>query len=459
MERWLLLDLLQWKKSVNRKPLILHGIRRVGKTWALREFGRRYYKNVVYFNFKEHEEYKQFFVKSRDLDRILQNLMMASTQLIKPEETLIIFDEIQECPQIFDFLEYFGQHALNYHLACAGTLLQKTLALKGLLSSGQVDFLEIRPLSFSEFLIANGDSKLNNFLNSQNSLEAIPEDLSALLWEKLKMYLVTGGMPEAVGAWTEDRNVELVQEVLADLLGRYERDFAKLVKASDYPKILRIWQSIPAQLAKSNKKFTYQGVAANARAREYAQALQWLCDTELTSKVYRSNEPGIPRSEQANLSAFKLYLADVGLLRRLTRLSPAAFAEGNRLFTEFKGALSENFIFQTLRYGLGVAPCYWLMENPHYEVDFILVREDKFIPLEINCTVNSNVGSKNLQKFQEEYGEQVALLVRFSMGNLTFEHNFLNIPLFMADYTDKLIELALRRMRENGLCSRSTTVT
>ncbi|WMJ22199.1 ATP-binding protein [Paludicola sp. MB14-C6] len=447
MERLILNDLLKWKESKHRKPLILKGVRQVGKTWILKEFGKRYYDNIAYFNFDEHEEYKQFFEKTKDVDRLLQNLVMASGQIVKPHETLIVFDEIQECPNALNTLKYFCENTPQYHVACAGSLLGITLAKPSSFPVGKVDFLEIGPMTFTEFLMANGDQNLVSYMDSIDTIEPIPDAFFNPLYEKLKMYFVTGGMPEAVKAWTEDRNVELIQQVLSNIIGAYERDFAKHTEPKDFPKISLVWKSIPSQLARENKKFIYKVVKEGARAREYEDALQWLVDANLADKIYRSTAPGLPISAYDDLSAFKLYLVDVGLLRRLALLAPSAFGEGNRLFVEFKGALSENYVLQALKNQFEATPRYWAIDNPRYEVDYLIQRENDIIPVEVKS--EDNVESKSLKKFKEKFGDKIKLRVRFSLNNLKLDDDVLNIPLFMADYADKIIGMVMRKMEVN----------
>jgi hypothetical protein len=256
------------------------------------------------------------------------------------------------------------------------------------------------------------------------------------------MYYVTGGMPESVKMWTEERDVELMQSSLSNILGAYERDFSKHIEPKDFPKISMLWKSIPSQLARENKKFIYKVIKEGARAREYEDALQWLVDAELVSKIYRSTAPELPISAYDDLSAFKLYLVDVGLLRRLSFLAPSAFGEGNRLFTVFKGALSENYILQALKNQLEITPRYWSVENPRYEVDFLIQMENDIIPIEVKS--EGNIESKSLKKFKEKYEDKIKLRVRFSLKNLKLDDDVLNIPLFMADYANKLIRLALK---------------
>jgi predicted AAA+ superfamily ATPase len=446
MERLLMRKLLNWKNSKYRKPLILKGVRQVGKTWLLKEFAKRHYENIAYFNFDEHPEYKQFFESTKDVDRILQNLMMASGErvnLSKPENTLIVFDEIQECPNALNTLKYFYENKAHYHVACAGSLLGITLSKPVSFPVGKVDFLEITPMTFTEFLLANGDANFVDYMENMDRIESIPEAFFNPLYEKLKMYFVTGGMPESVRSWTQDRDVDLMQQVLSNILGAYERDFSKHPEPKDFPKISMIWKSIPSQLARENKKFIYKVVKEGARAREYEDALQWLCDANLTYKIYRSTAPGLPLSAYDDLSAFKLYMADVGLLRRLSFLAPSAFSEGNRLFVEFKGALSENYVLQALQNQFEAMPRYWAIDA-RYELDFLIQRENDIFPVEVKS--ESNVESLSLKKYKEKYKDRVKLRVRFSLHNLRLDNDLLNIPLFMADHTDKIIGMALQKV-------------
>lgn len=444
MERTILKKLLDWKNSPYRKPLILKGVRQVGKTWILKEFGRLYYENTAYFNFDEHLEYKQFFETTKDVDRILQNLMLASGQRIVPEKTLIIFDEVQDCPNVINSMKYFCENTPQYHIACAGSLLGITLAKPSSFPVGKVNFMQIDPMTFSEFLLANGDSNLFSYLESIDNTEPIPDAFFNPLYEKLKMYYVTGGMPESVYIWTQARDIRLMESVLSDIISSYERDFAKHPDVSEFPKISMIWKSIPSQLARENKKFIYKVVKEGARAREYEDALQWLVDARLVHKIYRSTAPGLPMSAYDDISAFKIYLADVGLLRRLSQLTPTVFGEGNRLFTEFKGALTENYVLQSLIPQFEVTPRYWTQTNPPYEVDFMIQRENDILPVEVKAETNTT--SKSLKKFKELFPDKVKLRVRFSLDNLKFDGDVLNIPLFMADRADKLIGTALAKL-------------
>ena len=450
MERLIIKKLLAWKNSKYRKPLILKGVRQVGKTWLLKEFGKRYYENTAYFNFDENEEYKQFFETTKDVERILQNLTLASGQKITPENTLIIFDEVQESPKVINAMKYFCENAPQYHVACAGSLLGIALAKPASFPVGKVDFLEVNPMSFTEFLLANGDANLVEYLQSVDVLEPLPDAFFNPLYEKLKMYYVTGGMPEAVEMWTKERSVDLMQAALSNILAAYERDFAKHPDVKEFPKISLLWKSIPSQLARENKKFIYKVVKEGARAREYEDALQWLVDAGLVKKIYRSTAPGLPIAAYDDVSAFKIYLADVGLLRRLALLAPTAFGEGNRLFTEFKGALSENYVLEAISPQFEAVPRYWSQSNPPYEVDFIIQRENDIIPVEVKAEANTE--ARSLKKYKEKFGDKVKLRVRFSLDNLKLNGDLLNIPLFLADETDRLIGLALNNLKEQVDC-------
>jgi hypothetical protein len=446
VERLVMHKLVDWKKSRYRKPLLLRGVRQVGKTWLLKEFAQRHYENTAYFNFDEHPEYKQFFENTRDVERILQNLLMASGTVItqdNPGDTLIIFDEIQECPNALSSLKYFCENAPQYHVVGAGSLLGITLSGPASFPVGKVDFLDIHPMTFTEFLLANGDDNLVTYMGSLDTIAPLPDAFFNPLYEKLKMYFITGGMPESVKIWTEYRDVDRMQQALSNILGAYERDFAKHLEPKDFPKISLIWKSIPSQLARENKKFIYRAVKDGARAREYEDALQWLCDANLTYKIFRSTAPGLPISAYDDISAFKIYMADVGLLRRLALLAPSAVAEGSRLFVEFKGALSENYILQALVHQFEAMPRYWSMNNPNHEVDFLVQRENKIYPVEVKSGLPME--SKSLKKFKELYADDVGLRLRFSLNTLRLDNDLLNIPMFMADYVDRLIVLAEKK--------------
>ena len=427
MERLVLTKLLEWKNSEYRKPLLLKGARGVGKTWLLKEFGNRYYQNTAYFNFEDSPEYQQFFETTKDAHRILDNLIMASGQDIEKNN-------------VINALKYFCENASDYHLACAVSQDLKTSP--SAFPVGKVDFLQINPMTFTEFLMANNDLNLVNFMDSIDEITPIADAFFNPLYEKLKMYFVTGGMPKPVLMWTAKRDVAKIQSSQSKILKAYEADFKKL-KTCLAQKCSLIYKSIPTQLNGNNKKFTFKAVKEGARKREYETALHYLENYQLVHKIYRCNKPNLPIAAYDDLSAFKIYLSDVGLLRRLSQLDPSAFIEGNRLFTEFKGALSENYILQALVNQFEVTPRYWSQNNPPYEVDFLIQRANDIFPIEVKADTNTKATS--LKKYKELFKEQTKLRVRFSLDNLRLDEDMLNIPLFLADKADKLISLALKQ--------------
>lgn len=444
MERAILDELQEWKEGPRRKPLILEGARQVGKTWALQAFGDRNYENTAYFNFDENPDYAEFFTESKDVSHILQNLRLISGERIEPRRTLLVFDEIQDSPAVINSLKYFCENAPEYHVACAGSLLGITLAKPSSFPVGKVNLKSLHPMTFTEYLRADNAGQLADYLDSIDTLHPIPEAFFRQLIDKLRMYFVTGGMPEPVSVWTQDQSLEDVEQTLADILGTYERDFAKHPKITELPKISLIWKSLPSQLAKENKKFLYRVVKEGARAREYESALQWLVSARMLYRVYRNSAPGLPLSAYDDLSAFKIYAADVGILRRLAKLPPAVFDAHAGGYVEFKGALTENFVHQALLPQFEDQPRYWSQNNPPYEVDFLVQSGTDVIPIEVKA--DKNIDSKSLQKFKELFGNRVRLRVRFSSNNLRLDNDVLNIPLFMADHARHLIDIALEQL-------------
>ena len=442
MERTILKDLQGWKGSRYRKPLYLQGVNRSGKTWVLKEFGKQYYKNTVYISLREQEEYKQFFQKKEIFKteddygkRILQSLMLSCGQRILPEKTLLILDDVQDCPEVIDTLEAFHDQAPQFHIICAGTPLQRVFPIE------KINRMELGPMTFTETLKADGNEELAEYIEDIHSLSPVPEMWFQILSEKLKVYFVTGGMPEAVHTWIHKREVDELQGMLSRITGMYEHAFAAYTDKKTFPKVLSIWKSVPSQLARENKKFFYKLVKEGARAREYENALNWLSDTQYVRKIYRSHVPGTPLSAFDDLSAFRVYLPDVGLLRRMSRIPPSAFTEGKRLFTEACGALTENYILSSLTEQFHTAPRYWSQNNPFHDVDFILQKRGIVVPAEINPTAHRE--GRGMKRYEEKFGEKLRLHIRFSMDNLKFGKKSLNIPLFLADATEKLMEIVL----------------
>ena len=438
MKRLVLEELMKWKNSKRRKPLIIKGARQVGKTWILQEFGKEFKEGYAYFNFDKNEEYKQFFQTTKDTKRILRNLALVSGQKITTD-TLIIFDEIQTCPEALNTLKYFCEDASEYYVACAGSLLGITLS-QGF-PVGKVDFIEMGPMSFTEFLLASGDEGYVNYLNEIDAIEIIPDAFFNPLIEKLKMYFIVGGMPEAVRAWTEDMDIQEAQMIQRNILESYQSDFGKHAPLFDVPKIKLIWDSLPSQLARENKKFLYSVVKNGARAREYENALNWLYNANLIYKIFRSNKPGIPLSVYDDLNAFKIYMGDVGLLREHAQLPTNAFLYDTKLFTEFKGSLTENFVLQSLLVKYKNKLRYWTENN--YEVDFIVQKEDIIIPIEVKA--GENIRATSIKKYLEKFKGSTPLVVRLSLRNLSLDGNILNVPLFMIDQLDQLINIALQQ--------------
>ena len=369
----------------------------------------------------------------------MQNLSMASGKKITTD-TLIIFDEIQACEEALNTLKYFCEDAPDYFVASAGSLLG--LKLSQGFPVGKVDFLELGAMSFEEFLLANGDKNLFDYLNSIDKISPIPDAFFNPLIEKLKMYFITGGMPEAVFVWTQDRDIMAADNVLSDILISYESDFGKHANTFDVNKIILIWDSLPSQLAKENKKFLYSAVKEGARAREYENAVNWLYSADLVRKVYRISKPSLPISAYDDLNAFKIYMDDVGLLRKHSHLATSAFIENNRLFTEFKGALTENYVLQCITRQFEVKPRYW--SNLQYEVDFVIQRENNIIPIEVKA--GENIKATSIKNYYKLYEKETLIIVRLSLRNLSLDGNILNIPLFLADNLDKIIGIALNEI-------------
>ena len=436
IKRRALEQLAEWKIKSSRKPLLLTGIRQVGKTWLLKHFGKKYFDDTAYFNFERQEELGQFFRTTRDPRRIIDNLSLVHGRAIQPQNTLIIFDEIQESGEALNSLKYFCEEAPEYAVACAGSLLGVAFGHDKSFPVGKVDFLQVYPVTFSEFLSEEAPD-LYSYLEQIDKPEPIPEIFFNPLCEKLKMYFISGGMPEAVATLLGARDTNATQAVLQSVISSYQLDFSKHVEKKDIPKINYIWNSLPSQLARENKKFLYQAVRPGARAREYEDALLWLSNAGLVTKVYCSEKPGIPLTAYDDLTAFKVYLPDVGVLRRLSLLDPVAFSEGNRMFTEFKGALTENYILSGLTGQFEPIPRYWRSGNKA-EVDFLIQYRNQVIPVEVKS--DENIRSKSLAYYKKEYTP--GLSVRFSLRNLKKDEGLINIPLFMVDYARKIIDKA-----------------
>jgi len=426
--------LLAWKNSPYRKPLILKGVRQVGKTWILKEFGRRCYENTAYFNFDENEEYKQFFETTKDVDRILQNLMLASGQKIVPEKTLIIFDEVQEVPRALSSLKYFYENAPQYHIVCAGSLLGIALHQGTSFPVGKVDFLKLYPFSFKEFLMATDKERFAELLDKQDF--GMITCFKQTYIDSLKQYYFVGGMPEAVQSFAENKDFNEVREIQKRILAAYEQDFSKHAPNEIVPRLRMLWNSIPSQLAKENKKFIYGLVREGARAKDYETAIMWLSDCGLVHKVSRVNATGIPLRAYEDLKAFKLFLVDVGLLGCMTGLRQRTLLDGNDLFVEFKGALTEQYVCQQLKTIEDLGIYYYTNDRGSCEVDFVIDTGEQIIPIEVKAEVN--LRAKSLKIYQEKFSPDIS--VRTSMADFKKEDWLINLPLYAIEKIDKTID-------------------
>ena len=431
MQRFIMKKLIDWKNSKDRKPLILKGARQVGKTYILKEFGKTNYEDVAYFNFDHDDGLEQLFTNTKDPKRILEQLSLVNRKKINPHTTLIIFDEIQECPNALNSLKYFCEEAHEYHVVCAGSLLGIRLS-KTSFPVGKVDFLNLYPMTFSEFLIADNSENLVEAMRETKEIRRIPKIFEDQLIEKLKTYYIIGGMPEVVYSWVNDKDIEKVNKIQKNILVSYENDFSKHTDAREANQISLIWNGIPSQLAKENKKFVYQAVKEGARAREYEGALNWLYDANLISKCYLVKKCAFPLKAYYDLSAYKIYMNDVGLLRRMSNLDSRIILEGNKLLEEFKGAFTENYVANVLSYLTEEPLNYYTFDRN--EIDFVIERNNKIIPIEVKSDKSTNHHS--LTKYNSKNDNKISF--RFSLNNLSKDGKIVNIPLYFIEYIDEL---------------------
>jgi len=425
MERYLLDDLLKWKNKKNRLPLILKGARQVGKTWLLSEFGRIAFKDVLYINFENTPELKETFDGDISPHRILDLLGALHGKRIKPQETLIIFDEIQEIPRALTSLKYFAETAPDYAICCAGSLLGIMLHSSVSFPVGKVEFLSLEPMNFEEFLLANDEEELIKFVKSSGICE-IPSAITGKLTDYLKQYFIIGGMPAVVATWLDSRDYMEAELRQRDILETYERDFSKHAPKSIVPKLRYLWNSIPSQLSKENKKFIYGLVRDGARAREYEEAMLWLLDSGLLRKVSRITKAAAPLKAYEDLKAFKLYHLDIGLLRVMSELTPDVILESIRIFEEFKGALTEQYVLTELS-GMGfIRNIYYWTSNATAEVDFVFTDGSSFYPVEVKA--GESLQARSLRLFREKYSP--GLSIRTSLSNLRLDNGLINVPLY-----------------------------
>jgi len=417
-------DLYQWKDSKYRTPLIIRGARQVGKTWIMKEFGRQAYQNTVYINFDNNKRMEELFAADLRVERLIMGLELYSGQKINPANTLLIFDEVQEVPKALTSLKYFNEDAPQYHIICAGSLLGVALHQGTSFPVGKVDFLDLYPLSFFEFMMALGKERFAETLADGDFDMA--HTFRQEYIDLLKQYYYVGGMPEAVLRFSENRDFNEVRGVQERILAAYEQDFSKHAPSEVVPRIRMLWNSIPTQLARENKKFIYGLIREGARAREYELALLWLCDCGLVYKVHRVSAPQIPLQSYMDLSAFKLFAVDVGLLSCMAGLRQDILLDGNALFKEFKGALSEQYVLQQLKTQKHLSAYYWTNERNTAEIDFLVSDGHLVVPLEVKAEIN--LQAKSLKAFRDKF--LPPLSVRTAMTDYRKEDWLLNLPLY-----------------------------
>ena len=427
MYRLAIEELHKWKNSITRKPLIIEGARQVGKTWIMKEFGKQAFEKTVYINFDSNSRMAELFSSDLEIDRIVMGLELYSDIKIDPQNTLIIFDEVQEVPRALASLKYFYENAPEYHIVCAGSLLGIALHQGTSFPVGKVDFLSLYPLSFKEFLLAMGKQKYVDLMDKADyeMMTSFKQDLIDLL----KYYYFVGGMPEAVMSFATEKDFNKVRRIQNRILEAYEQDFSKHAPNESVPKLRMLWNSIPSQLAKENKKFIYGLVREGARAREYESAIMWLCDCGLVHKVSRVTTGRLPLKAYEDVKAFKMFVLDVGLLGCMVGLNKKILLDGNDLFVEFKGALTEQYVLQQLITNPDLNIYYYTNDNGSCEVDFLVDTGDTVIPVEVKAEVN--LRSKSLKTYVEKFSPDIA--IRTSMSDYKKEEWLLNLPLYAVE--------------------------
>ena len=431
IEREVTQQLLEWKNSSERKPLIVRGARQIGKSWAVEDFGKQYYEHLAVFNFDRKRELAEVFGKTKEPSRLIHELAFFTEVPLLPEKTLLFFDEIQECKEALNALKYFCEDAPDYHIIAAGSLLGVAIN-EGNFSFpvGKVNFLQMFPVSFKEYLRA-ADAVLFRQLDSlAGGEEPLPTVVFNRAEEYYHAYQVCGGLPLSARSMIWGKGIETVEKVLEENLMAYEIDFSKHALKTDIPKIHAIWKSTPEQLSRENNKFVYRVVREGARAREYENALQWLVDAGMIYQVKLCEKPELPLSFYENSSAFKVYLLDIGLLRKLSKLPAEIFVSASQLFTEFKGAVAENFVLTSLLAQGFAMPSYWTLQGNKAEVDFLIAKGLTVIPIEVKS--DRRISGKSFAEYDKKYHPD--LRIRFSMNNIKKDGNLLNLPIFMADW-------------------------
>lgn len=433
MKRFALDKLKQWKETNNRKPLIIRGARQVGKTWLMKEFGRTCFANVAYINFDSNTRMKQVFEGELDIERLILAISAESGVSIDAKQTLLIFDEVQEVPRALASLKYFYENAPQYAIVAAGSLLGVALHEGTSFPVGKVDFMDLYPLSFQEFLCALGEERYVTLLQSDD-IDMVTMFRSKYI-DRLREYYYVGGMPEAVQTYIDTKDFHLVREIQKNLLNYYQQDFSKHAAVSLVPRLNLVWNSIPMQLAKENKKYIYGQVREGARAKDFELAIQWLLDCGLIHKVHRVSKPALPLKAYMDLDAFKIFMVDIGLLVAMTDMDAQVIIDGNRIFTELKGALTEQYVLQQLTAELGIHPYYYSTKNSTGEIDFLLQGRTSVVPLEVKA--EENLRARSLKAFCDKYHPEFA--VRTSMSDYREQDWMTNIPLYYLERIKKYL--------------------
>lgn len=435
IERDIIQTFKKWKEASERKPILLKGARQIGKTWAMEAFGEECFDYCVRFDFDRQPELKSVFLKTKNPNRIIKELSLYCEKPLMAGRTLIIFDEIQECEEALNSLKYFREDAPNYHIIAAGSLLGVAVKKRNMtVPVGNVRVLKMYPISFKEFLRAS-DKRTFEYIEALDTIERLPEIILNKLRVEYRRYLVSGGMPEAVVALLEDKGMTTVEATLQDILDLYELDFAKYAGAREIPRIHAIWHSLPSQLSKENRKFIYKVIKTGARSKDYEDALMWLEDAGMIYRVYNISKPGMPLAAYTQTDAFKVYACDCGLLRRLARLPATVITDPVANYTEFKGALAENAVLQTLMPMTDdMIPSYWTSEATA-EVEFVLQWNENIIPVEVKA--EDNINGSSLSVYNKKYNPKYR--IRFSMMNLQYNQGLLSSPAPLAGWFDRMM--------------------
>lgn len=433
MRRTALGFLQKWKQKKTRKPLIIRGARQVGKTWLMKEFAKNEYENFAYINFEDNQQLKTLFLNDFDIPRILLAIQIATGIKPEPNKTLIIFDEIQEAERALTSLKYFRENAPEYHVVAAGSLLGIALHENTSFPVGKVEFLDLYPLSFTEFLEALGEHDLNNLIQTQQWI--MINTFKTKYIELLKQYYYVGGMPEVVSNYVINQDFSEVRQTQQQILNSYEQDFSKHAPTDVVPRIRMVWNSVPAQLSKENRKFIYGLIKQGARAKEFELALAWLMDCGLIHKINRVSKPALPLKAYEDMGAFKLYLLDIGLLGAMANLDVKTLLDGNLIFIEFKGALTEQYVLQQLVTDEEISIFYWSSEKSDGEIDLLIQYKNEVVPIEVKAA--ENLQAKSLRAFIEKNKSKMA--IRTSMSDFREETWLTNMPLYaINELTDYL---------------------